>query len=73
MNKYAEKICRANTFNPALIKLDFGQFDGIMSGADNLNPYQQLIDQKKQTRLEQQIEKARLQKEAPKYLEHFVD
>jgi hypothetical protein len=31
-----------------------------MSGAENLNPYQQLIDQKKQTKLEQQIEKARL-------------
>ena len=39
LNKYAEKICRATTLNPALIKLDFGQFDGIMSGAENLNPY----------------------------------
>jgi len=35
LNKYAEKLCRANTLNPSLIKLDFGQFDGVVSGADN--------------------------------------
>ena len=27
LNKYAEKISRANVINPSNIKIDFGQFD----------------------------------------------
>ena len=48
LNKYSEKLSRSNALNPSEIKVDFGQFDNILTGVENqtYNPFNNHIEYK---------------------------